>query len=316
MNKIVKNKLQIFIALQISIALLMFFIINVSSQNSNTVVSKKGFLNSYLNRLDFSKGAVRLEPNLISTNKIEYNTSFDLRTETLYYTISSSDWSESNVMQSQFKNGKFLKPKKAMFGKQLYNSADVHIQSNGKCLYYVGDDGDIWRSKQKDNQWSKPEKLPETVNSKAPEAYPMTTNSGNLYFSRPSRASSYDIYVAKFKNGKYEEAIKLPNTINSNLLESDAWVAPDESFIIFARKDDSNGFGVTDLFISFNDNGQWTKAKNLGKKYNSEGVDGSPWLSPDYKYMFLTSTRNSPNPQQFDGGLDLYVTKFNLNELK
>jgi len=310
MNKIVKNKLHIFIAL------LVFFIINVNSQNSNVVTLERDFLNLYLNKLDFSKGALRLGPNLISTNKIEYNTSFDLRRETLYYTISSSDWSESNVMQSQFKNGKFLKPKKAMFGKQIYNSADVHIQSNSKYLYYVGDDGDIWRSKQKDDQWSKPEKLPETINSSAPEAYPITTNSDNLYFSRASNASSYDIYVAKFKNGEYEEAKKLPNTINSNLLESDAWVAPDESVIIFARKDDPNGFGVTDLFISFNNNGQWTEAKNLGEKYNSVGVDGSPWLSTDYKYLFLTSTRNSPNPQRFDGGLDLYVTKFNLSEFK
>ncbi|NVK52837.1 MAG: PD40 domain-containing protein [Flavobacteriaceae bacterium] len=310
MNKILKYRQEVFLVI------LILFTVSVNSQNSNTVASKKDFLFSYLSSLDFSKGAVKLEPKLISTNQIEYNTSFDVPSQTLYYTISSSDWSQSNIMQSQFQNGKFSKPEKVKFDGQFYNCADVHIQKEGQYLYFVGDEGDIWRSKRKDNQWSKPEKLPEVINSKAPEAYPITTNSGNLYFSRASRTSSYDIYVAKFKNGKYEEAIKLPNTINSNLLESDAWVAPDESFMIFARKDDPNGFGVTDLFISFNTDGQWTKAKNLGRKYNSVGVDGSPWLTPDYKYLFFTSTRNSPNPQQFDGGLDLYVTKFNLNELK
>jgi len=279
-------------------------------------IKTSSFLGSYFKNMDFSKGAVKLEPNLISTNQIEYNTSFDVQSQTLYYTISSSDWSESNIMKSQFQNGAFSKPEKVKFDGRFYNNADVHIQSDGQYLYYIGDDSDIWRSKRKDGQWSKLEKLPSSINSIAPEAYPITTNSGNLYFSRASRASSYDIYVARYNNGKYEEAIKLPSTINSDLLESDAWVAPDESFMIFARKDDPNGFGVTDLYISFNESGQWTEAKNLGQTYNSEGVDGSPWLTPDYKYLFLTSTRYSPNPKQFDGGLDLYVMEFNLNNFK
>ncbi|MEQ8908141.1 MAG: hypothetical protein RIC95_03035 [Vicingaceae bacterium] len=292
-------------------SIVMLFLIVCSTQ-----IMGQSFLGSYLKSLDFSNGAVKLEPNLISTGAIEYNTSFNVHTETLYYTISSADWSVSNVMQSQFKNGKFSNPKKVLFGKQLHNSADVHIQKNGKYIYFVGEDDNIWRSKKNNHQWDKPEALPKTINSIAPEAYPITTNNGNLYFSRASRTSSYDIYVARYNNGNYDEAVKLPTTINSNLLESDAWVAPDESFMIFARKDDPNGLGVTDLYISFNNNGQWTKAKNLGKKYNSAGVDGSPWLSPDYKYLFLTSTRNSPNPQRFDGGLDLYVTKFNINEIK
>ena len=310
MNKIFKYRQQVFLVI------LILFTISVNSQNASLVTSEKGFLKPYLSRLDFSKGAVKLEPNLISTNQIEYNTSFDVQSQTLYYTISSSDWSESNIMQCQFQNGAFSKPEKVKFDGQFYNSADVHIQRDGQYLYFVGDDGDIWRSKRKGSQWSKPEKLSKAINSIAPEAYPMTTNSGNLYFSRASQTSSYDIYVAKFKNGKYEDAVKLPNTINSNLLESDAWVAPDETFMVFARKDDPNGFGVTDLFISFNDNGQWSKAKNLGKTYNSNGVDGSPWLSPDYQYLFFTSTRYSPNPKQFDGGLDLYVLEFDLNKFK
>lgn len=274
------------------------------------------FLGSYLKDLDFSKGAAVLEPDLISTSKIEFNTSFDIQSETLYYTISTSDWSNSNVVKSHFKNGKFSKPENVLFGNRLYSSADVHIHGNGKFLFFVGENGNIWRCEKFNDQWSTPAELPETVNSEAPEAYPMTTSNGNLYFARFSSSSSYDIYVSKFDQGEYEEAIKLPNTINSDLLESDAWVAPDESFMIFARKDDPDGYGVTDLYISFNRGGQWSKAKNLGKKYNSVGVDGSPWLSADYKYLFFTSTRNAPNPQRFDGGLDLYVVQFNLSEFK
>ena len=133
MNKILKYRQEVFLVI------LILFTVSVNSQNSNTVASKKDFLFSYLSSLDFSKGAVKLEPNLISTNQIEYNTSFDGPSQTLYYTISSSDWSQSNIMQSQFQNGKFSKPEKVKFDGQFCNCADVHIQKEGQYLYFVGD---------------------------------------------------------------------------------------------------------------------------------------------------------------------------------
>lgn len=233
------------------VLLIIFCSLKVKAQN---------FLGSYFNDLDFLNSAAMLEPNLISKSKIDFNTSFDVQTETLYYTISSAHWSEFYVMQSQFKNGKFSKLENVMFGNQLYNSADVHIQSNGKYLYFVRENGNIWKSQKINHQWSTHEELPETINSSTPEAYQNTTNNGNLYFAGFSGGSNYDIYEAKYNNEKYKGVTKFPNTFNTNLLDSDAW------------------------------------------------------LSPDYEYLCLTSTRNSPNPQQLDGELDLYFAEFNVND--
>lgn len=115
-------------------------------------------------------------------------------------------------------------------------------------------DGNVWRSKRVGDKWDNAEMLPKEINSRLSEYYPIVTNSGNLYFSRENEETSYDIYVAKFINGKYQLAESLPEYINTDLLESDAYISPDESYMIFVRMYAEDGLGVSDLYISFNKN--------------------------------------------------------------
>uniref|UniRef100_UPI00404A8520 hypothetical protein n=1 Tax=Fulvivirga sp. TaxID=1931237 RepID=UPI00404A8520 len=74
-----------------------------------------------------------------------------------------------------------------------------------------------------------------------------------------------------------------------------------------------DGLGVSYLYITFNEEGEWTKPRNM-KSLNSSGVDGSPFVTPDGKYLFFTSTRDSENPENFDGHLDIYVTQFDVSD--
>ena len=57
------------------------------------------------------------------------------------------------------------------------------------------------------------------------------------------------------------------------------------------------GLGGFDLYISYNQNGTWTKGVNLGDKINSPGNEYSPMITPDGKYFFWTSTRGSSESQ-------------------
>jgi hypothetical protein len=296
---------------------LLLFSIFVANVNGNS----GWFLKAHLDTIT-SDGPAKLSNGIISTSAIEYNTALSYTEEALYFTTNEPDWSKSSIMVSAFIEGQFTKPSRVKFGGMDYDAGDVHISEDGQYLYFSGKninnraDGNIYRCQKTVNGWSTPEILPKEINSASQEAYPMTTASGNLYFGRLTSGSSYDIYVSKFVNGIYQEAEKLPETINTNRLELDAWVSPDESFMIFVSKDDTKGYGITDLYISFNLDNQWSKAINMGKRYNSVGVDGSPFLSKDSKYLFFTSTRDSYNPSRFDGGLDLYVTKFDINDWK
>ncbi|NAS29890.1 hypothetical protein GTQ40_02800 [Flavobacteriaceae bacterium R38] len=266
----------------------------------------------------------QLDLGNISTTGIEYGGSLSLKTHEIVFTRAADDFSSRNMMLSRFKDGQFSVPQELKIGGMMYKGAsDVQLSNDGEYLYFkmrghvlndsLRKDGNIWRSKRNGDSWKKAELLPEIINSKFDEYYPMPTNSGNLYFSRELPDTNYDIYVSKFSNGKYQEAERLPDYINTELLESDAYVSPDESYIIFVRMYAEGDLGISDLYISFNEDGIWGHPINM-RSINSKGVDGSPFMTSDGNYLIFTSTRDSENPENFDGHLDIYAVKFNKED--
>ncbi len=110
-----------------------------------------------------------------------------------------------------------------------------------------------------------------------------------------------NIYSAKFNNGKYDTPEPLPETVNTINSETDPFIAPDESYIIFSsqgRDDALKGTGAdaeyprADLYISFRKNGAWSTAVNLGPEINSTAEESTPWVSADGKTLYYTSERN------------------------
>jgi hypothetical protein len=55
----------------------------------------------------------------------------------------------------------------------------------------------------------------------------------------------------------------------------------------------TDGLGGFDLYVSYNRNGQWTKAKNLGAPINSAADELSPRITPDGEYFFWASARST-----------------------
>ena len=77
------------------------------------------------------------------------------------------------------------------------------------------------------------------------------------------------------------------------------YISPDEKILIFGslgRPDQlfSGGFPYSrvDLYISFNHNGSWTPARQLGHGINSFADDQYPSISPDGRYFFFSSARS------------------------
>lgn len=68
---------------------------------------------------------------------------------------------------------------------------------------------------------------------------------------------------------------------------------PDESYVVFGsfRKD---SIGSADLYVSFRDGDTWTAAVNLGSPVNSKAFEFCPIVSPDGRYLYLTSERMLP----------------------
>ena len=85
----------------------------------------------------------------------------------------------------------------------------------------------------------------------------------------------------------------LGRRINTESREYDPFIAPDESYLIFASER-PGGLGAADLYISFREaGGAWGDPKNMGTAVNSSAADYTPMLSPDGKYLFFTSSRQA-----------------------
>ncbi|MGD8780439.1 MAG: hypothetical protein PVH88_15920 [Ignavibacteria bacterium] len=187
-------------------------------------------------------------------------------------------------------NGKWIGPKESFFyGKEISLSPD------GKKIYYYTD-GDIYYVEKNSTGWNDPVKLSTNVNSDSLiEYYPSIVKNGDLYFSRDGNWSTGKIMYSEYENRIFKEAVDIGLPVNKGGALH-AWVAPDESYILFNSPREGS-YTQNDIWITFkNENGDWSDPKNLGRKINS-GADVilCPTVSPDGKYMFFTKLNFNTN---------------------
>ena len=247
-------------------------------------------------------------PGVISTGDYEVCPTFSPDGKTFYFVKSTPDANFWIIVFSRFQNGKWNSPQVAPFSGQ-YSDADEFITRDGKQMFFIsrrpvsGDISpngpgklDIWvMDKTANGEWGQPRNVGKPVNSDANEYYPTVADNGSLYFGsrRKGGKGGADIYRSRLMNGKYQEPENLGDAINTEFDEFEPFIAPDESFMIFmaggGRPDSLGGY---DFYISYNRNGQWTKAKNLGAPINSSADEFSAKIAPDGKYFFWASARS------------------------
>jgi len=240
-------------------------------------------------------------PGFVSTNLGERDAAFTPDGKEFYYSLwtgsfgvilvtkeTKTGWSNPEIVSFSH-NYSNIEPFITTDGKKLFFSSNRPIEKTGDVKDY-----DIWYVTKTDSGWSDPINVGSTINSNADEFYPSIADNGNLYFTSQTDKSlgSEDIWVSKFKDGNYEEPGNLGEAVNSKTDEFNAFIAPDESYIIFSNWGRKDGSGGGDLYISFNDeNGTWLPSKNLGENINSPQLDFCPYVTRDGKYCFFTSRR-------------------------
>jgi len=206
-------------------------------------------------------------------------------------------------MNSKYHSGKWSQPTIAIFSGK-YNDFEPCISPDGKSFYFASmrpskgkqtmkNDIDIWKMEQNDYGWSEPKRLGDTINTNCMEYYPSITKDGTLYFGRNDLALTRgDIYSSKFSKSSFTKPEKLPDIVNLPNTSFNAFISPDESYLIFSTYVQDSLSWHSDLYISFrNKNGNWNTPENMGKQINSKGNDFSPWVSYNGKCLFFASTR-------------------------
>ncbi|HTI58527.1 hypothetical protein [Mucilaginibacter sp.] len=244
------------------------------------------------------------QPGVISKGDYESHGTFTPSGDTLYFIKCSYDLKISAICVSYKRNGKWTEPAVASFSGK-YMDADPFVAKDGRSLYFMSnrplrdgdpakDDTDIWMVRMTKNGWGAPVRLNAPINSEKDEYYPTLADNGNIYFgsTRAGGKGGSDIWCCKYKDGKYQPAENLGDAINTPYHDYEAFIAPDESYLIY-NSSRPNGLKNLDFYISYKQNGMWTKAKKLPEPISSNSIDWSPKVTRDGKWFYFGSTRST-----------------------
>jgi hypothetical protein len=237
---------------------------------------------------------------VISTSDDEFGGSLSPDGSTLYYDVTVPAHYLYVICESHLVNGKWQRPEVLPFS-GLYRDSDPVLTPDGNTLLFASDrprNGAesqsfyIWSAQKTAHGWSEPHALDGPVNSDGSQVFASRANNGNLYFTSDRNKGKFDIYRSRLVDGKYQPAEDLgPNINGDGVFSLEALIAPDESYLLIGSFGRQPSFGNSDLFISYNQSGTWSKPKNLGPVINTAAREYSPRISPDGKWFIFTSER-------------------------
>lgn len=241
-------------------------------------------------------------PGVVSTQLDELNFALSRDGEEVYFTLNSPEGALATIVVSKRRGEGWGAPETAPFSGR-YADYDPIIAPDGR-LYFISNrprpdgtrppgDFDIYYVQRNGKGWSEPVRLPAPINSDRPEFYPALASDGTLYFSanRDGGHGRFDLWRSRLVDGVYQTPENLGPNVNGPGSEVDSWIAPDQSFIIFASYDRPDELGRGDLYISYFRNNEWTPARNLGAPINSSAREYCPIASPDGRWFYFTSKR-------------------------
>lgn len=114
-----------------------------------------------------------------------------------------------------------------------------------------------------------------------------------------------NIFFSKFIDGEWSEAYPFAQNDHGYNLGHPCLSADGKT--MYFTSDMPGGFGGTDLYrTTQNENGQWSKAENLGDQINTEGDEMFPFMEEDSQTFFFSSDGRFGL-----GGQDIFISKAN-----
>ena len=262
-------------------------------------------------------------PGFVSRRYFEMNAAFSPDGAELYFTLKDVTDSSSTIVVTRRRGERWDPPEVAPFSGR-YNDVDPMFSPDGARLYFASyrprepgaapADADLWYVERRGDGFGDPVHVGAPVSTPRDEFYPSLTRDGTLYYTTWDGARrTGDLYRARpggdSAAGGYQVE-PLPAPVNTDATEYDAFVAPDERYLIFASSR-PGGRGDGDLYISFRDGARWTEPANLGERVNTAAREYCPVVSPDGAYLLFTSKR-APEPER--ATLDALTARYDAIE--
>jgi hypothetical protein len=249
-------------------------------------------------------------PGVMSTGLSERDVAMSPDGREIYFSVTFR--TTSTIMVTRFEQRRWTAPAVASFAADLaFYYMEPCVSGDGRRVFFLTNrprageapkpgwaNQSIWAADRKgDGSWGEPYDLGAPINGDGAAYFPSVTSDGTLYFTR-SKASGKDvgIYRSRRVGAAYAEPERLPDVINGTGVIFNAFVAPDERFLIAGveGRDDSTPPKKANYYVFFrNADGAWAPGVNLGPGVNDPAnTVHSPYVSPDGKYFFFSS--NAP----------------------
>lgn len=243
-----------------------------------------------------------------------------------YFTIHRADFSRHRIVVARRATGGWSAPETLPIS-GVYNDREPKLSPDGRRLYFssnrplaAGDttrrrDLDLWFSdRRSDGSWSSPKHI-EGANGPSNDFSPSVTANGTLYFISNRRGGigkdslPYNVWRAEpldLATGRWKAPVNAGSAINAGF-ETNVFVTPDESLMLVSRDGSPDTFGGDDIYFSRRaGSGAWQAMKHLPAPINTKEYEYGPLVSPDGRFLFVTSHRT--------GNGDIY--RFSIGELE
>jgi len=215
----------------------------------------------------------------------------------IYFTR-REDGGRNTILVSRLGDDGWTAPEEAPFAKG-FPSGEPGLTPDGRKLFFNSNrpksDSDqaeygIWVvERAADGSWGEPR-------LHGPGMCVTAARNGNLYMTDVSGLVSPDRPVIVYPrsgegNGPPQ---RVGGGVNAPTVADHAFIAPDESYILFDTSGRPGGQGGEgDLHVCFrNPDGSWSEAFNLGDAINTPGTNFVPSVSPDGRYIFYMTGRD------------------------
>jgi len=205
-----------------------------------------------------------------------------------------------------------LHPVMAPDGKTLYFTRKNHPSNKFGAIgsETIAGSQDIWYSENNGGVWTPARRMSDVLNrdqyntilSISPDGQTILVKGAYVNGQYQSRGFSI---AKKTANGwSIPEKLNIPSYEKMNKGKNEtAFLSMDGKILLMAFSEKRNS-DKDDLYISFLNDGEWSKPQNMGSKINTEFSETTPFLAADGRTLYFSSDR--------PGGLgssDIYVAK-------
>ena len=251
------------------------------------------------------KGPELYGPGLFSSSAWDFCLALSPDQKLALFCRADDGFTRYDLLETQLgADGHWSPPARPRFARH-WSNADPHLTVDGRTVFFISNrplaggsatrsTHDLWfATRDEGGAWRDAERMPAPVNLPGVDTWgPSVARNGNLYFGaqRSGGKGGADLWVTHRVGGVYQAPENLGDAINTSAHELDAWVARDESYVIFAGLNRADSTGGYDLYVSRKINGTWEPARPL-TVINTTAYEMTPSVSPDGQWLYFSSTR-------------------------